>query len=201
MLYIEHRERQTKVLGPGTRYAVWVQGCKKRCPNCINPRGRALDSNGYHIGVDELFREIMGTPSLTGITVSGGEPFLQSNELVKLIRLIRAESTLDVMMYSGYTLEELRARHEPSVDEILSSIDLLIAGEYVEELNTNKIYRGSDNQVIHFLSTKYLPFKDRMEAAHNRSVEFVCREDGELFMVGIPAKNFEADFARRLLRE
>ena len=148
MLYLSHRERRTKVLGSGTRYAIWTQGCKKRCPNCVNPEGQALDSNGYYIGVEEVFREVMETPLLTGITISGGEPFLQADELVKLIRLLRAESTLDVMMYSGYTLEELRGWHDAAVEEILSNIDLLIDGEYVEELNTNKIYRGSDNQVM-----------------------------------------------------
>ena len=197
MLYLSHRERRTKVLGPGERYVIWTQGCKKNCRNCINPAGRVLGSNGYQIGVDELTREIEETPSLTGITISGGEPFLQADALLRLIRRLRAETTLDVMMYSGYTLAELRSWQNASVDEILSSIDLLIDGEYVEELNTNKIWRGSDNQKIHFLSKKYLPFKAKIESVHNRSIEFVCRDD-ELFLIGIPAKGFQSDFIKNI---
>ena len=193
MLYISHRERATRVLGPGLRYVIWTQGCKKQCAGCINPAGRPLDRNGYFISADELFEEIGSTPDLTGITISGGEPFLQSAELVVLIRRIKRETELDVMMYSGYTLEELRHWKNAAVDEILSSIDLLIDGEYVEELNTNRIYRGSDNQTIRFLSTKYLPFKERLETMHNRSVEFIARGD-DLFIVGIPIKGFRKQF-------
>ena len=197
MLYISHRERSTRVLGPGLRYVIWVQGCLKRCPNCINPAGRPLDRNGYHIDTEILFQEIGSTPHLTGITISGGEPFLQADDLVGLIRRIKTETTLDVMIYSGYTLDELRARNSPAVDEILAGTDLLVDGEYVEEKNFNRLYRGSDNQTIHFLSKKYLPFKDRIEAAHNRDVEFICRGE-ELFVVGIPIKGFQKQFINKI---
>ena len=47
MLYLNHEEEKTKVLGPGVRYVVWVQGCKRRCPGCINPLGQPLSENGY----------------------------------------------------------------------------------------------------------------------------------------------------------
>ena len=198
MLYISHRERSTRVLGPGLRYVIWVQGCKKCCPNCINPAGRPLERNGYYIDTEILFQELGSTPHLTGLTVSGGEPFLQSDELSKLIRRVKGETNLDVMIYSGYTLEELRAWHSASVDEILDSIDLLVDGEYVEEQNSNTLYRGSDNQTIHFLSKKYLPFKEMIEASHNRDVEFICRGD-ELFVVGIPIKGFQRQFITKIL--
>lgn len=197
MLYISHRELATRVLGPGLRYVIWVQGCLKRCPNCINPAGRPLDRNGYYIDTEILFQEMSSAPQLTGLTISGGEPFLQADDLVVLIRRIKTETTLDVMMYSGYTLGELRARQSPSVDEILDNIDLLVDGEYVEERNFNQMYRGSDNQRIHFLSKKYLPFKDRIEAAHNRDVEFICRGE-EMFVIGLPIKGFQKQFINKI---
>ena len=199
MLYISHREKTTKVLGPGLRYVFWVQGCKKCCAGCINPAGRPLDKNGYFISVEELFQEISSTPKLTGITISGGEPFLQADEIVKLIRLIKAQTNLDIMMYSGYTLDELRSWQNSAVEEILSNIDLLIDGEYIEKYNNNTLYRGSDNQIIHYMSNKYLPFKNKIEAAHNRSVEFICRDNDELFLVGLPAKNFQKEFINKIL--
>ena len=200
MIYLSHREKTTKVLGPGLRYVIWTQGCKKNCLNCINPAGRPLDQNGYFIAINELFREIKLTPNLTGITISGGEPFLQAEKLVKLIQCIKAETLLDIMIYTGYTLDELKNWNNPAVDEILNNIDLLIDGEYIESQNTNKIYRGSDNQKIHFLSQKYLPFKTKMENTCNRSVEFICRGDDELFLVGIPAKDFQKNFINNILK-
>ena len=193
MLYVNHREPQTKVLGPGIRYALWLQGCKKRCPGCLYPEGRPLYQNGYWLDSQIIIDEIKQQPKLTGITISGGEPFLQAEELAGLIKLLKEETALDIMLYSGYTMEELKAKNDFFINYILEHSDLLIDGEYIEELNTNKIYRGSDNQVIHFLSPKYKAFKTIMEKTENRSVEFVYKND-ELFIVGIPAKDFEQSF-------
>lgn len=194
MLYLSHWERETKVLGPGRRYALWVQGCKKRCPGCVFPEGQPINKNGVWKHVEEIAIDILSTPNLRGLTISGGEPFLQATALLKLVTLIGDKSKLDIMVYSGYTLEELRQQHDVAVDGLLSQIDILVDGEYIEELNHNTAYRGSDNQRLHFLSAKYRPFQTMMEQAKNRSIEFVCRENGELFMIGLPAKNFRNDF-------
>lgn len=198
MLYLSHRESSTKVLGPGQRYALWVQGCEKRCPRCIFPAGQPKYSGGQWVSVGKIWREIKNTPALTGVTISGGEPFLQAAALARLIKILRAESALDAMIFSGYTLAELKARHDAPTDFVLANIDILVDGEYRDDLNTNSLYRGSDNQAIHFLTPKYLPFSDLIARTKNRSVEFVQRGD-DLFMVGIPAKNFSSDFVNRIL--
>lgn len=101
------------------------------------------------------------------------------------------------MIYSGYTLKQLREMQNVAVDYILGHIDLLVDGEYVEELNHNTIYRGSDNQVIHFLSSKYISFREKINNTHNRSVEFVYKND-DLFLVGIPEKGFDEKFWQNL---
>ncbi len=201
MLYVSHREPLTKVLGPGQRYALWLQGCEKRCPNCIFPSGQALDCGGQWYSVEKIWSEIKAVPNLTGITISGGEPFLQAAAVAKLIKILRGESTLDVMIFTGYTLAELQNKHDAATDFILKNIDLLVDGEYREELNTNSLYRGSDNQVLHYLSPKYLPFKDLIARTKSRCLEFVYRKDSEFFMVGIPPKNFEEIFLSKLLKE
>ncbi len=203
MLYISHREPVTEVLGPGRRYALWLQGCKKRCPNCVFPWGQPLDVHGTWMAEDALLEEIRDAAdshSLRGITISGGEPFLQAEALLPLIQGIRAQTALDIMMYSGYTLAELRERHDDAIDGILACIDLLVDGEYIESQNTDTAYRGSDNQVIHFLSPKYRPYKEQMEHLHNRSVEFVTRDAGDVFIIGIPAKSFREQFLRAAAR-
>lgn len=197
MLYLNHEEEKTKVLGPGVRYVVWVQGCKRRCPGCINPLGQPLSENGYWKSVAALEQDILHVEGLTGITISGGEPFLQAEALAKLVKLIKENSKLDIMLYSGYTLKQLRDMQNAAVDYILGHIDLLVDGEYVEELNHNTIYRGSDNQVIHFLSSKYISFREKINNTHNRSVEFVYKND-DLFLVGIPEKGFDKKFWQNL---
>ncbi|MCI6753044.1 MAG: radical SAM protein [Selenomonas bovis] len=203
MLYVSHREQVTEVLGPGRRYALWLQGCKKRCPNCVFPWGQPLHEHGTWMSSDALFEEICSATDrqkLRGITISGGEPFLQAAALLPLIQDIKEKTALDIMMYSGYTLAELSAQHDASIDGILAHIDLLVDGEYIESQNTNTAYRGSDNQVIHFLSPKYLPYKKRMEKLHNRSVEFVTRDIGDVFIIGIPAKDFREHFLQAAAR-
>ena len=197
-LYVSHREPCTKVLGPGQRYALWLQGCKKRCLGCVFPAGQPLNTGGEWFSVEEIFLEIQAVENLTGITISGGEPFLQAEGVAKLVEMLRQNSTLDIMIYSGYTIEELKARNDAAINFLLGNVDILIDGEYCEDLNNNSIYRGSDNQRIHFLSPKYLPFKEKILRTKNRSVEFVCRDDGELFMIGVPAKNFGKDFIDKL---
>lgn len=201
MLYVSHSEPITKVLGPGQRYALWLQGCKKRCPHCIFPQGQPLDSGGEWQSVEKIWSEIKKVPSLTGVTISGGEPFLQADALARLIKLLRDESSLDVMIFTGYTLSELQSRSDPSTASILANTDILIDGEYREELNTDSMYRGSDNQVIHFLSEKYLPFKNLIERTKNRSLEFVYRKGTDFFMIGIPPRDFGKEFLHRLLKE
>ena len=201
MLYVNHREKMTKVLGPGQRYALWLQGCKKRCPCCINPKGQPTDSGGEWISVKKIWQEIKSTAGLTGVTISGGEPFLQAKKLAELIKILREESNLDVMIFTGYTLEELRARKDESINFLLANTDILIDGEYREELNTNSLYRGSDNQRIIFLTQKYSPFKEVIERTKSRNIEFVCRKDGELFLIGVPPKNFDKEFMKKIFNE
>ena len=198
MIYVSHREPLTKVLGPGRRYALWVQGCKKRCLGCVFPEGQPLDTGGEWMSAEKIWNEIQAVENLTGITISGGEPFLQASALAELIKLLRQNSNLDVMIFSGYTLAELKARNDEATNFLLANVDILVDGDYREELNTGSIYRGSDNQTIHFLSPKYLPFKEKILRTKNRSIEFVCRNDGELFMIGIPAKDFHRDFSKIL---
>ena len=201
MLYVSHREPSTKVLGPGRRYALWLQGCEKRCPHCIFPAGQPRNRGGKWLPVKEIWAEIKSVPHLTGITLSGGEPFLQAAAVARLIKFLRDESDLDVMIFTGFTLTELKNRPDAATAFLLAHTDILVDGDYREALNTDSMYRGSDNQVVHFLSAKYLPFKELIARTKNRSVEFVYRKDSDFFMVGIPPKGFEKKFLPGLLKE
>lgn len=140
-------EPESIVDGPGFRYVLFVQGCPHRCPGCHNPESHDFDG-GEEMTVREIFDEIMKNPHLRGVTFSGGEPFCQVPALLELARLVRGAG-LSLMSYSGYTLEELRERHDPETDELLDMLDILVDGRYVESLrNLTLIYRGSENQRV-----------------------------------------------------
>ena len=86
---------------------------------------------------------------LKGLTFSGGEPFLQAGAFARLARLARS-SGLDIVTYTGYTIEEILERGEGAADgfrELLSQTDVLVDGPYIEEMRTfDALYRGSGNQ-------------------------------------------------------
>ena len=93
--------------GDGFRFTIFVQGCKRRCPNCQNPETQPLEG-GHEETLTALLQKIRQNPLLTGVTFSGGEPFLQCAPLATLAKEIHTMG-LDIWSYSGYTLvEELR---------------------------------------------------------------------------------------------
>lgn len=139
----------SRALGPGLRYVIWVQGCPFNCPHCETPEGHSFDPNTI-IDVDVLAEDIVSRPEIDGITISGGEPFEQADELTALLKKVhKARPELTVILYTGYLYEQLTSVNAKA---LLTELDLLIDGQYVHELNDNKGIRGSSNQRLFFLS-------------------------------------------------
>lgn len=139
--------RESIVDGPGIRFVIFCQGCPHRCKGCHNPETHDFNG-GYFIEFETVLSMIDENPLITGVTFSGGEPFCSSREVNCLCKKIKAKG-LDVIIYSGYTYEELLKTAETDVDvrEILNSADYLVDGPYMEELADKKlIFRGSSNQ-------------------------------------------------------
>lgn len=131
--------------GPGLRYVVFTQGCPHGCPGCHNPETHD-PAGGCEVPVEELIADMRKNPLLDGLTLSGGEPFLQAEDCAKLARAAR-ESGLNVWCYTGWTLEELQGRADAQV--LLQEIDVLVDGAYVEAERTfNLPWRGSENQRV-----------------------------------------------------
>lgn len=140
-------EPESIVDGPGFRYVLFVQGCHHHCEGCHNPESWSFDM-GEDMTVNEIYNEIKNNPHLTGVTFSGGEPFEQVPALLELAKLIKKDG-LHLMSYSGYTIEELQAKKDKKTDKLLSLLDILVDGRYVQELrNLTLIYRGSENQRV-----------------------------------------------------
>lgn len=176
-----------KVLGPFSRYVIWTQGCNRRCPGCMSPESRLWDG-GAQYDVAEITKRILRYPETEGITISGGEPFLQAAALSNLIDSIRKERDFGVICYTGFTIEELSSDEAPpgSVG-LLNRIDLLIDGPYVKELNDDGALRGSSNQRILPLTGRYRDYLSLYGAEGKRETEPKMIEDGFL-VVGVPSK-------------
>lgn len=133
--------------GTGLRFVVFVQGCRSACAGCHNPD--TWDENGGKwVEVAEIVDQIIGKADLLdGITLSGGEPFLQTDACLELINQIHAKNQrLSVVVYSGYTFEELinNEKHR----KLLERSDVLVDGPYIQEKRSELPFRGSSNQRI-----------------------------------------------------
>ena len=131
--------------GPGIRFVIFTQGCPHKCVECHNPQTHDFNMGRYE-NIDKLAKKIDENPLLSGITLSGGEPFLQPLELVKLIEKIKNKN-LNVITYTGFTYEQLIQSKNKNVLELLNKTDILIDGKFILELkDENLMFRGSSNQ-------------------------------------------------------
>lgn len=187
-LYLYNLVPSTKVLGAKNRFAIWVQGCDKRCSFCLVPDSWSKTSGGYEMSIDELVEKVCAEKDISGLTISGGEPFLQSLELVNFITQLNLKRKgLDYIVYTGYQYDELLQNEEQS--QLLESIDLLIDGEYVDELNDNSPLVGSTNQGVYILTDKGQVLALDMSNKKSREIEFIVKDTENIFTVGIPPRN------------
>ncbi|WP_284139092.1 MULTISPECIES: anaerobic ribonucleoside-triphosphate reductase activating protein [unclassified Virgibacillus] len=132
--------------GPGLRTVIFLAGCPHQCPGCHNPESWKM-TNGTNMSIEEILREVESNP-LTDVTLSGGEPFIQAKELVKLVALLK-ERGKNVWIYSGYTYEQLSTSINPYQQELLALCDVLVDGKFIqEERDLSLSFRGSRNQSI-----------------------------------------------------
>ena len=102
-----------------------------------------------------------------------------------LLTELRKRRDFGVIIYTGYTVEELKALHNEKIDAILNGLaDLIIDGEYVEQLNDGRSLIGSANQVPHFLTDRYKPYEE-MYTSKKRNVEIIATQN-EVLLAGIP---------------
>lgn len=131
--------------GPGLRFTVFTQGCPHRCPGCHNPETHST-GGGHEVSVEELAGQMRANPLLDGLTLSGGDPFLQGEACACLGRLAH-EIGLNVWTYTGYTYEALLAGGNPAHLALLEATDVLVDGPFVMSLKSYAArFRGSSNQ-------------------------------------------------------
>ncbi len=142
-------ESESIVDGPGFRYVVFTQGCFHNCLGCHNPQTHD-PSKGYFMEIDDIIKEMKKNPLLRGVTLSGGEPFLQPKECSEIAKRVK-ELKMNVICYTGYRLEELLElkKNNSDVEDLLNNIDILIDGRFIlSERDLTLKFRGSRNQRI-----------------------------------------------------
>ena len=170
-------EPRSRANGPGARFVVWLQGCSLGCPGCFNPTTHA-PSGGRETTVAELAVQLAATRDIEGLSLSGGEPLQQAEAAAALLDAARALG-LSTLAFSGYTLDEIRAL--PHGSAVLDRLDVLVDGRYVagERLATG--LRGSANQRIHLLTSRY----QRADVEATPVAEIRIAPSGEVVLTGV----------------
>lgn len=143
--------------GNGCRVTLWLPGCRHKCPECHNSwtaeynQGKEFTNETY-----EYLLNILKRDEIQGLTLSGGDPLDQSNEVLAEIHklLLKLKTNLpekDIWIYTGYYKEELKNAWQKA---ILSISDVLVDGPYIKEKRDIMLpFRGSSNQRIWDLKT------------------------------------------------
>ena len=128
--------------GSGIRFAIFMQGCLRRCEGCHNPNTHKL-TDGTLADTNELLRRVESRRKiLSGITLTGGEPLLQFDAALDLASGAKSLG-LNVWLYTGYRYEELT----PAADALLNHVDVLVDGEFILAKRDLELpFRGSSNQ-------------------------------------------------------
>lgn len=151
---------RSTVDGPGRRSVVQVSGCSIRCPGCYVPQTHERE-NGIRVPIASVVDEIVAhRAEHDGVTILGGEPFDQAGPAAELTARLKKHG-LHLVIYTGYTLEDLINRKEPNIDYILTHTDLLIDGPFLHQMSQNAgEYRGSRNQRLIVISEAGLKAQD-----------------------------------------
>lgn len=154
LINIAKIDKNCRVLGPGKRYIIWVQGCFFNCKGCYNVEYQFFEEK-ILVDIEEIIKDILSAKDkIEGVTFLGGEPLLQAKQLTKIAKKCQ-ENELSVLCYTGFEYEDLKGMKNKNVEELFKYVDVLIDGLYVEELAINREFKGSSNQKIIYFTNRY----------------------------------------------
>ncbi|HUX12448.1 MAG TPA: 4Fe-4S single cluster domain-containing protein [Spirochaetia bacterium] len=172
-LNLAHIEADCDSIAPERVHGIWVQGCAIHCRGCHVPD--LWPFRPANLTTPAEVMEKLTAERARGIALLGGEPLNQAIAVRGLLQRARAQG-MGTTLYTGYERDVVLHRH-PWITEL---VDLLIAGPFVESRRCpGTEYRGSDNQTLDWLTTRY-----RREEREVEPCEVHIGEDGRLFFCG-----------------
>lgn len=154
-----------------------MQGCTLGCPGCFNPTTHDA-GGGREVAVAEIAAQLAAATDIEGLSLSGGEPLQQPDAALALLDAARALG-LSTLAFSGYSLDEIRGL--PRGTDILARLDVLIDGRYVASERLASGLRGSANQRIQLLSSRYT----RADVEATPVAEIRIGRSGDVFLTGV----------------
>lgn len=127
--------------------------------------------------IEEIAEQINSTPEIEGVTFTGGEPLLQARDILPLAMWIKSKG-LSIVCYTGYLFQDIVDGEIPYAEKLLRWIDILIDGTFQEEDKGALLWRGSCNQMVHFLTERYKHLKGEALKEGTRQVELQVGRDG-----------------------
>jgi len=190
-MFIHSMIKKSNVNGPGTRYTIWFQGCSIRCPGCANKQMWEHDK-GQEIEPTALVHKIWKQRGIDGISITGGEPLDQYEELIKFLEELNADCPdLDVFLTTGHTLFEVKEKFP----KVLELVDILIEGPFEQDkVDNTSAWRGSTNQGIHLLSKQAQKYKDYKP---KYTTELIFGDDGNMTATGFAIPGFVKDMGKK----
>lgn len=190
MINVAKTLKKSRCNGHGARFVIWVQGCNKRCIGCFNPDYQQHTENVL-MSVKTLLSEVLAVSGIDGITISGGEPFLQAKELSELAKAVQAEG-LSVLIFTGYSEKELNNAIAEDVRALIDNSDMIIAGVYDPLYPSEIPMIGSSNQVVMNLTGRLPdPHDDNIPR-----VEVIC-EGKSISLSGFPTDAERSSFKKQ----
>ena len=177
----------SKVNGPGNRFVLWTQGCSKGCSECFNPETWSREIY-KELSPTQIF-ELIKNFEVDGVTISGGDPLEQEDELLELLMLLSSmRLRKGVILFTGFTRAEISSNFIR--EQCLKYIDVLVDGRYEKNLKIDFSLRGSSNQEFYSFSDKI----SSDELHFDQEIEISSLE-GDIMMTGFP------NISRKILKE
>ncbi len=142
----------SSVVGPGLRTCIWMQGCSLKCPHCQNPEFQSHSPRNL-ILPSSLFDIVNQIQDVDGLTISGGEPLQQSKALSYFLEFYHTLNK-SVIIFTGYSSEEIECSSNLYIQKILSFTDCLITGPYRQDLKILDKNVGSRNKRIWLITDR-----------------------------------------------
>lgn len=187
-------------LGPGRRVGIWLRGCDRGCKECSNPELWTVREE-CEIPVRDLIqviRKLNAGHAIDGFTITGGEPLRQAEELSLLLSGLQ-EFSRDILIYTGYTMEEILEQGSPAMAECVRKAAVVVDGPYAAEKNEGTRMVGSSNQRVILIRPEYeAAYRDYLSKGPLEVQNFVGLHGA--YSIGVHRSDFAAGMIAHLNR-